>query len=402
MKFEFKPEDEAFRVEVREFIRDNLPKELAQESFRLTQCVSKEAFVRWQKILDQRGWAATHWPVEFGGTGWTAVQQHIYMEEVYRADAIDSGWQGMHMAAPVIIAFGSDEQKQRYLEPMRKGEEYWCQGFSEPNAGSDLANLKTTAILDGDHYMVNGQKIWTSRAHESDFCVLLARTDPAAERPQKGISFLLLDMKTPGVTVRPIAQYDGNQELNEVFFDSVKVPKENLIGEPNKGWTYAKYLLEKERTTSAFLYFNKKQLDNVKLIARHEKHRGEILLNTEAFQRRLARVEMDLYALEWSVLRILAEEKTEINLDAVVSTLKIRGALMQQRIGELQMDALGLRSLRFFDLTDARNPLPDSSEFWPDYIPGRTAQCLFNRAATVYGGSREVQKNIIAKLAFGL
>lgn len=402
MKFQFSPEDEAFREEVRGFIRENLPKETAHQVYRNYHATSREGIRRWQNILDQKGWGAPHWPEEYGGTDWSAVRKHIFMEEIYKADAIDAGWQGLHMAAPVIIAFGSEEQKQRHLPPMRSGEIYWCQGFSEPNAGSDLASLKTTALLDGDDYVVNGQKIWTSEAQYAQWGFFIVRTDPAADKPQKGISFLLIDMNTPGITVRPIDQIDGGHELNEVFLENVRVPKENLVGEPNMGWTYAKYLLEKERTTSSFIYYNKRQLEVVKEIAGQETVEGVPVIETPDFRRKLAQVEMDLHALEWSVLRILAEEKTRISLDAVVSTLKIRGAEMQQRVTELQIEALGLHSLRYFDFECLESGDFGDTELWPSYAPGRSGQYLINRASTIYGGAREVQKNIIAKLAFGL
>lgn len=402
MKFQFSPEDEAFRDEVRAFIRDNLPEDISRQVYRNYHATSRAGIRRWQGILDSKGWGAPHWPEEHGGTGWSAVRKHIFLEEIYKADAPDAGWQALHMAAPVIIAFGSDEQKKRHLPSMRSGEIYWCQGFSEPNAGSDLANLKTTAILDGDHYIVNGQKIWTSEAQYSQWGFFLVRTNPDADKPQKGLSFLLVDMATPGITVRPIDQIEGGHELNEVFLENVRVPKENLVGEPNMGWTYAKYLLEKERTTSSFIYYNKRQLDVVKEIASQEAVDGIPVIDTPVFQRKLAQVEMDLHALEWSVLRILGEEKTRLNLDAVVSTLKIRGAEMQQRVTELQMEALGLRSLRYFEFERLAEDDSGDPDLWPYYVPGRAAQYLINRASTIYGGAREVQKNIIAKLAFGL
>lgn len=402
MDFVFSAEDEAFRQEVRQFFEENLPGDIRRQVYTNYHAATREAIARCQKLLDDRGWGAPHWPVEQGGTDWTPLRKHIFMEELYRADAIDTGWQGLHMAAPVIIAFGSEEQKARHLPPMRSGEVYWCQGFSEPGAGSDLASLRTTAVLDGDHYVVNGQKIWTSEAQFSQWGFFLVRTDPQADKPQKGISFLLIDMKTPGITVRPIDQIDGGHELNEVFLDDVRVPKENLVGEPNKGWTYAKYLLEKERTTSSFIYYNKRNLEIAREIASAEQRNGRPLIEEPAFAARLARVEMDLHALEWSVLRILAEEKTEISLDAIVSTLKIRGAEMQQRVTQLQIDALGQKSLRAFPLDVQATGLPDEEDLWPNHAIGRNAQYLINRASTIYGGAREIQKNIIAKLAFGL
>lgn len=402
MEFTFSPEDEAFRAEVRRFIATHLPPDAKRVCHRSYHAAPRDAIRRWQGCLDRQGWGAPHWPVEHGGTGWSAVRKHIFLEEIYRADALDAGWQGLHMAAPVIIAFGSDEQKRRHLPPMRSGEVYWCQGFSEPNAGSDLANLKTSAVLDGDQYVVNGQKIWTSEAQFSQWGFFLVRTDPAAVKPQQGISFLLIDMATPGITIRPIGQIDGGHELNEVFLDNVRVPAENLVGEPNKGWTYAKYLLEKERTTSSFIYYNKRQLDLVKEIASAERCRGGRMIDQPDFRQRLARVEMDLHALEWSVLRILAAEKGRFNDDAIVSTLKIRGAEMQQRVTRLQVDALGPKAMRYFDYAQIAGEDEDPFALWGGHVPGHTSQFLINRAATIYGGAREVQKNIIAKLAFGL
>ncbi|BAI74831.1 acyl-CoA oxidase/dehydrogenase (plasmid) [Azospirillum sp. B510] len=402
MEFTFSPEDDAFRRDVRRFIEENLPPDIKRIGYRNFHAAPRDAIRRWQSLLNRQGWGAPHWPVEHGGTGWNPVHKHIFLEELYRADALDSGWQGLHMCAPVIIAFGSEEQKRRHLPPMRSGEIYWCQGFSEPNAGSDLANLKTSAVLDRDHYVVNGQKIWTSEAQHSQWGFFLVRTDPAAAKPQQGISFLLIDMATPGITVRQIDQIDGGHELNEVFLDNVRVPKENLVGEPNKGWTYAKYLLEKERTTSSFIYYNKRQLDIVKEIAAGERADGGRLIDQPDFKLRLARVELDLHALEWSVLRILAEDKGRFNADAVVSTLKIRGAEMQQRVTRLQVDALGPKAMRCFDFQKFPLEELDEEDGWPRYAAGRTAQYLINRASTIYGGAREVQKNIISKLAFGL
>ncbi|WP_044527810.1 acyl-CoA dehydrogenase family protein, partial [Herbaspirillum sp. B65] len=343
-----------------------------------------------------KGWGAPHWPKEYGGVDWSPVRKHIFMEELYNADGLDYGWQSLHMVAPVLIAFGSEWQKQRFLPTILSGEEFWCQGFSEPNAGSDLANLRTTAVLDGDEYVINGQKVWTSDAVQAEWGFFLVRTDTTV-KPQRGISFILVKMDTPGITVRPIISIEGGRGLNEVFLDNVRVPRSHLVGEPGMGWTYAKYLLGKERTTSAFLYFNKRELERVREIARGELVDGVPLLETPEFARKLARVETDLLALEWSVLRVLAEENNRHNADAVVSALKVRGSLMQQRVTELQVDAMGPRALRFYEHDEDSDTL-----LWPSYVPGRTAGYLIARASTIYGGALEVQKNIIARLAFGL
>ncbi len=400
MNFEFSPEDQAFRAEVRAFVRAKLPASIALDVKRWHDPLMKN-FRAWQRILNEHGWGAPHWPKEYGGSDWGPMRKHIYMQEMYAANAPDFGWQGLHMLAPVLIAFGSAAQRARFLPPMLRGDEIWCQGFSEPGAGSDLAHLKTSATLDGDSYVIQGQKIWTSDAADSDWGFFLCRTD-ATVKPQRGLSFLLVPMNSPGVTVRPIRAISGRSDLNEVFLDHVKVPRENLVGEPDMGWTYAKYLLEKERTTSAFLYFNWRELDKAKAIARQIRVGTVPLLDTPTFALKVARVEADLLALEWSVLRILAGEKNKYNLDAVVSALKIRGSEMQQRVTELQMEALGPLGIRHFQHGDATLDDPTQAPSWPEYSIGPAGVFLHTRAATIYGGTREVQKNIIAKLAFGV
>ena len=402
MNFQFSAEDEQFRQQVRAFLRDRLPEDIARRAYISGSAEPRllSDYRRWQRILAEQGWAAPHWPVEHGGTDWSPLRKHIYMEEVYRADALDIGWQALYMVGPVIIAFGSPEQKARFLPGIYSGEEYWCQGFSEPNAGSDLANLRTTAELAGDHYVVNGQKIWTSDASSAQWGFFLVRTDPNV-KPQRGISFLLVDMQTPGITVRPIVSIDGGHSLHEVFLENVRVPRENLVGEAGKGWTYAKYLLDKERTSSAFLYWSKRELDKARDAASNERVNGMRLIDTPEFSRKLARLEMDLLGLEWSVLRILAEEPRSHDMNAVVSALKLRGSEIQQRVTELQMEALGPRALRFFTEQELDAPLT-SSPSWPMHVLGKAAKHMHTRASTIYGGAREVQKNIIAKLAFGL
>ncbi len=400
MNFRFSPEDEAFRAEVRAFVRESLPPGIATDVRRWYN-PRMEHYRRWQKILSERGWGAPHWPKEYGGTDWSPIAKHIFMQELYAADAPDYGWQGTHMLAPVLIAFGSDRQRARYLPRILRGEEIWCQGFSEPGAGSDLANLKTTATLDGDSYVITGQKIWTSDAREADWGFFLCRTDSTV-KPQRGLSFLLVPMSASGLVVRPIRSIDGRAELNEVFLDKVRVPRENLVGEPGMGWTYAKYLLEKERTASAFLYFNQRELAKAKAIAREVRVGAVSVFETVEFARKFARVEAELRALEWSVLRILTGEKDKYNLDAIVSALKIRGSEMQQRVTELQIDALGPLAVRHFEYGDPTLEDPDWQQRWPEYVVGRSSLFLHTRAATIYGGAREIQKNIIARLVFGV
>lgn len=399
MNFEFSPEDEAFRLEVREFLRANLPAEYAEDVRRWVNPLMRIAR-GWQRILAAKGWGAPHWPVEYGGCGWSAVRKHIFLEEIYRADAPDFLWQGLHMMAWVFIAYASAEQKARFLPPMLAGEEVWAQGFSEPGAGSDLASLRTAAVLDGEVWRINGQKIWTSDAADSDWGFFLVRTDPAV-KPQMGLSFIIAKLDTPGITIRPIRSIDGRNELNEVFLENVTVPRSHLVGEAGKGWTYAKYLLEKERTTSAFLYFNKRILQKAKALARETRVAGPSLLQTAEFARKVARIEADLAGLEYSVLRVLAEEKFAHPLNGVVSALKIRGSLLQQRITDLHSEAMGAKSLRFLLRGDSRIAGAVASGRWPELGVGATSMFMQTRASTIYGGALEVQKNIIAKSVFG-
>ena len=401
MRFEFSEEDEAFRLEVREFFARHLPRDLARRFAMGAHPPERADVRRFQRLMHERGWGAPHWPVEWGGTDWSPLRKHLFMDELYRADGLDFSWQGLHMLGPVLLAFGSEAQKRRFLPPMLSGEEFWCQGFSEPNSGSDLASLKTQAVLHGDEWVVNGQKIWTSDAGMSEWGFFLVRTDPDV-KPQRGISFLLIKMDSPGVTVRPIVSIEGGTGVNEVFLDNVRVPRDQLVGEPGMGWTYAKYLLEKERTASAFLYFNKRELERAREIARGQTVNGVPLVETPAFAQRLARVEVDVMALEYSVLRILSQEKNERNINAVVSALKLRGSALQQRVTELQLDALGAHAPRLWRHGEGETIAAHEAARWPAYAPGRTAAALFARASTIYGGSQEVQKNIIAKLAFSL
>ena len=401
MRFDFSPEDEAFRTEVRGFFRDHLPRDMARR-FHIGSHPPQRRDVRaFQALLHSRGWGAPHWPQEWGGTGWSPLRKHLFMQEMVDADGLDYGWQGLHMVAPVLLAFGSEAQKRRYLPPMISGEEFWAQGFSEPGAGSDLANLRTKAELEGDEWVVNGQKIWTSDARMAEWGFFLVRTD-AAVKPQRGISFLLIPMDSPGLTIRPIVSIEGGDGLNEVFLENVRVPRGNLVGEAGMGWTYAKYLLEKERTASAFLYFNKRELEKARGIAQRQAAGGVPLIDAPDFARKLARIELDVLALEYSVLRVLSHERSRQNLDAVVSALKLRGSALQQRVTDLQLDALGLHALRFWDHGEGEVLAASESARWPEFVPGRTAGALFARASTIYGGSQEIQKNIIAKLAFGL
>lgn len=401
MRFDFSPEDEAFRLEVRTFFREHLPRDMARRFHIGAHPPERRDIRASQSMLHARGWGAPHWPVEWGGTDWSPLRKHIYMEELYAADGLDYSWQGLHMVAPVLIAFGTDAQKQRFLPPLIRGDEFWAQGFSEPGAGSDLASLRTRAELVGDEWVVNGQKIWTSDAGMAEWGFFLVRTD-ATVKPQRGISFLLIRMDTPGISIRPIVSIEGGTGLNEVFLENVRVPRENLVGEAGMGWTYAKYLLEKERTASAFLYFNKRELEKARAIASGVRVGASRLIDQPDFARRLACVEVQVQALEFSVLRVLSQEHSRQNLDAVVSALKLRGSALQQRVTELQVDAMGLHALRFWQHGEGETIAAEQAAVWPESVPGRTAGALIARASTIYGGSQEIQKTIIAKLAFGL
>lgn len=399
MHLRFDPELDRFRREIRQFIADVLPPEIQQ---RQRTKVLNNALVEdqqaWMRILHAHGRSVPHWPVEFGGCGWTPQQLFVFNEELYAADAPEFDWGGTHMLGPVLYTFGSQLLRDRFLPAIREGHYNWAQGFSEPGSGSDLASLRTSAQRDGDEYVVNGQKIWTSGAAHAEWGFFLVRTDKSV-KPQRGISFLIIRMDSPGITVRQIPQINGEAHLCEVFLENVRVPAEQLIGEPGMGWTYAKFLLEHERTSSSFIYWNKRELDRTRDIARGETMDGVAIADQPAFRARFARIEAELLALEWSVLRVLAGEETGFPESAAASVLKIRGSELQQEITQLQVDALGMKGARYFTPTaDA----PPPSALWPDYVAGRTTIALITRAATIYGGSKQVQKNILAKLAFGL
>jgi alkylation response protein AidB-like acyl-CoA dehydrogenase len=401
MNLEYTPADHDFRQEVRRFLDGHLPRDMAARTYAGFTPPAKQDLADWNKILYDKGWAAPHWPVAYGGTGWTSLQQHIFEEECHLAYAPDLSWQGLRLLGPVLYTYGTDEQKTKHLPPILRGEVFWAQGFSEPNAGSDLVSLKTRAVRNGDHFIVNGQKTWSSEGHYADWGFFLVRTE-LTEKPQRGISFLLIDLRTPGVTVRPITMINGAHYVNEIFLDNVVVPAENLVGEAGKGWNYTKFLLENERTSSAFIYFSKRELQRAKQIARAETSGGKPLAERSEFARRIAAVEMDILALEWSVLRMLANEKTPYDPTAVASALKVRGSELQQCVTELQTDLLAERALRDIRAADAApvDEFPDS--LWPHYVAGRMSATMHTRAVTIYGGAKEIQKNIIAKLAFGL
>jgi pimeloyl-CoA dehydrogenase large subunit len=389
----------AFRKEVRDFIDASLPKHIRS---RMTEGRSSSAddLRTWQRILNAKGWAVPHWPVEWGGTGWSPMQQYIYLEEMQQAPAPQPLQFGVNMVGPVIYTFGNEAQKRRFLPRIANLDDWWCQGFSEPEAGSDLASLKTRAQRDGDAYIVNGQKTWTTLAQYADWIFCLVRTDPAAKK-QAGISFLLIDMKSPGITVRPIQTIDGGREVNEVFFDDVRVPAENLIGEENRGWDYAKFLLGNERVGIARVGVSKQRVRRIKELAAREMVGDKPLLSDIRFREKLAEVEIELKALEMTQLRVISREgKGEKGKpDPASSVLKIKGSELQQATTELLMEVIGPYALPY---------QPEQAEGWnePEIGPegaAPLAPLYFNyRKVSIYGGSNEIQKNIIAKAILGL
>jgi len=306
MNLEFSPEEVAFRSEVRAFIEENYPSDIIGDGSR--EDLSREQFLAWHKVLGKKGWSAPAWPEEYGGTGWTSTQRYIWSEENARVDAMMPLPFGISMVAPVIYTFGSDAQKERFLPPILAGDEWWCQGYSEPGSGSDLASVKTTAVRDGDHYVINGQKTWTTLAQHADWGFFLCRTDPDAAKPQQGISFILVDMTTPGIEVRPIITIDGGHEVNEVWLTDVRVPVENRVGEENQGWTYAKFLLAHERSGIAGVARSKRGIERLRSIASTELLEGTPLIKDDSFARKISQLEIDLTALEFTELRTLARE----------------------------------------------------------------------------------------------
>ncbi len=399
MNADFTAEELAFQEEVREFLQNEFPREL-KEKVDANIRLSKDELVRWQKILYKKGWVAPNWPEEYGGTGWTPTQKYIFANEMGRIGAPEPVPFGLKMVAPVIMTYGTEEQKQRFLPDILESNVWWCQGYSEPNAGSDLASLKTTAVRDGDEYIVNGSKTWNTYGQYADWIFCLVRTDNTAKK-QEGISFLLIDMKSPGITLKPIVLLDGHAEVNEVFFDEVRVPAENLIGEENKGWTYAKLLLTHERTGIAQVPRSKRRLAALKrTAAQTDDGFGGSMADNPAFKQKLAEVEIQLQALEYSDLRTLAALSVGKAPGPESSILKIVGTELAQQMDEMFVQLAGYHCLPF---------VPDQFEegFQGQYIgPGTTASTALtyfnNRKLSIFGGSNEIQRNIICKAVLGL
>jgi len=401
MDLDFSAEDVAFRENVRAFIADNYPAALREKQHN-EEALSKDDYFSWHRTLARQGWAAPSWPKEWGGTGWTPTQKYIWSEEQARADTIPVLPFGVAMLAPVIYTFGTQEQKQRFLPDIRDGKAWWCQGYSEPGAGSDLASLKTKAErISGDdgkeYYLVNGQKTWTTLAQFADWGFFLVRTDPTA-KPQAGISFLLIDMKSPGVTVRPIITLEGGHEVNDVFLDNVKVPVENRIFHENQGWTCAKALLLHERSGIAGVARSKRGLERLRQMSRVElADDAGPLLADPFFKRKVADLEIDLTALEYTELRTLAGESSGKGPGPESSILKIKGTEIQQRLTELALEAAGHYGAPYL------RDLPHNvGAIGPDAAHGVAGSYFNTRKTSIYGGSNEIQRNIIAKLVLGL
>ncbi|MEP6943942.1 MAG: acyl-CoA dehydrogenase family protein [Betaproteobacteria bacterium] len=392
MDLDYSADDLAFRDQVSAWLREHLPADLRGKVTHYRR-LTRDDLLRWHRILADKGWIAPAWPSEWGGTGWSAVRRYIFEEACGYAGAPPLVPFGLMMCAPVLLKFGTDAQKQRFLPRIYRGEDFWCQGYSEPGSGSDLASLSTRAERRGEHYIVNGQKTWTTLAHFADWIFCLVRSDRGAERKQDGISFLLIDMKTPGITVRPLALMDGGREVNEVFFDDVAVPVENRVHDEGKGWTVAKYLLGHERMNTARIGTSQRELESLKALTAKEQKDGRPLLDDPRFRDRLSRVEIELMALSITNLRFLDRLRAGTAPGAEVSMLKITGTEIQQALTELMMQAVG---------PDAQPLARVGSDDADAYVAALSPRYCNYRKTSIYAGSNEIQRNIIAKMALGL
>jgi alkylation response protein AidB-like acyl-CoA dehydrogenase len=393
VELQLSSEDAAFRDEVRGFIAENYPMEMRVPNPETD--LSKDQMLLWHRILYKKGWIAPLWPKQYGGPGWSITQRFLFERETTRAGTLPPLAFGVTMVGPVIYTFGNEAQKQKFLPRILSGQDWWCQGYSEPGSGSDLASVRTKAVREGDHYIVNGHKTWTTLAQHADWIFCLVRTDPAA-KPQSGISFLLIDMKSPGVSVRPIITIDGSHEVNDVFLENVRVPAKNLIGEENKGWTYAKFLLGNERTSMAGIGRSIRALNSLRKIVESEIP-GDDPAYFE-FIKEIARIELDVLALEATELRVVAQMSRGIDPGAAASLFKIRGTEIFQEITELTHRAIGN-----YGLAIREHPM-SANRFMPGPEYGHTASehYLNSRKLSIYGGSNEIQRNIIAKAVLGL
>lgn len=391
MQLSFTPEQEAFRLEVRAFVKANLPADIHRK-VALGLRLEHADYVTWFRILQARGWLTPGWPVAHGGPGWDHVQRYIFDEETLLGGAPRIIASGIQMLAPVLLAFGTEAQKQQYLPDILSSNTWWAQGFSEPGAGSDLAAVRTTAVLepDGKHFVVNGHKVWTSYAHWCSMMFALVKTDPNAAKPQEGISFLLIDMKTPGLTVRPIRMLEGGNDLNECYLDNVRVPIENLVGELHKGWSYGKYLLGHERTGIAGIGSCKQQLARARALAEQQGLGEDALL-----QNKLMQFEVELMALEFTALRLLSAHQQSKTPGVEASMLKVRGTELRQAIFETLVDIAGPDAVPFSAEAQFLEHLDAAAQ--DETLVTLAANCLDSRKLTIYGGTNEVQRNLIAK-----
>jgi alkylation response protein AidB-like acyl-CoA dehydrogenase len=400
MDLRFTTEELDFREAVREFFRTALPRTIRSKCI-LGQRLTREELKLWQGILHKKGWATPAWDPEWGGTGWSAVKQYIFKEELHLAPAPEPLSFNVNMIGPTLIAFGTPQQKQRFLPKIASLEYWFCQGFSEPGAGSDLASLRTQAQRDGDHYVINGQKLWTSTAHFADWCFLLVRTDPQA-RKQQGITYLLMDMKTPGITVRPIVTLDGHHETNEMFLENVRVPAENRLGEENKGWDYAKYLLGHERSGIARVGVSKMRVRRAKELATRVLSGGRPLSEDGGFRQRVAALEVELKALEITQMRVISESMHSASgkPDPKASILKMKGSELQQAATQLLLEVAGYDAMEYDGefLRGASRAHPDDADWALTIAPNH----YWIRHVSIVGGSNEIQRNILAKQVLGL
>ncbi len=404
MRLAFNDEELAFQREVRDWLAANMPSEVAEESRRSrTSHVSKERLLQWQKKLASRGWLCPNWPKEYGGPGWNSTQKFIFEMEMARADSPYLSSFSIKMVAPVLMKYGSDAQKKRFLPKIAAAEELWCQGYSEPGSGSDLASLRTKAERQGDHYLVNGQKIWTTNAHYADWIFCLVRTSNEGKR-QEGISFLLIDMKSPGIKVDPIYLVDGTRtpmrhEVNQVFFTDVRVPVENLVGEENKGWTYAKYLLEFERGGQAFGPRLRKAFRHLQTLSKSQLDAGEPLSASAKWREKMAALEIEIDAVEMNEMMFYSGLKTGDAPGNMGSVVKMRGTEVGQKVTELAVEAVGWYGAPF---TELRNYDSNVVPVGGDYVDDVSPRYFNTRKTTIYGGSSEVQRNVLAKAMLGL
>ncbi|MBK8456040.1 MAG: pimeloyl-CoA dehydrogenase large subunit [Phyllobacteriaceae bacterium] len=400
MDLRFTRQEIAFRDEVRAFFRDNLPESVRAKLID-GEFIGPDDYRAWTRTLSAKGWGAPHWPVEHGGTGWDPVRQYIYLEELQKWPAPAPLAFGVSMVGPVIAAFGNAAQKAHYLPRILTLDDWWCQGFSEPGAGSDLASLRTKAVRDGDFFIVNGQKTWTTLAQYADWIFCLVRTNPDAKK-QKGITYLLIDMKTPGIEVRPIVTMDGGREINEVFLTDVRVPAENLVGEENRGWDYAKFLLGNERSGIARVGLSKQRIARIRELAAQEFSGGRPLIEEPRFREKLVSVEIELKALELTQMRVVSNDAKRGHTgrpDPASSILKIKGSEIQQATTHLLMEVMGPFAAPFRGAEeDGWNEPADG----PDYAAYAAPSYFNNRKVSIYGGSNEIQRNIIAKAVLGL